>query len=142
MPPNRAFPVQPHLPLWEGPSWVYCCSSSRFLPRGKVICGRYLGRVRRHKPCVPVVFVRILVPDWDRFCLPRRWPLVPLVGPEGCWSEWPRECHGSRSVLSERRVRTYWSARPWVPWCGYSVLTSAECVFNLSIAASSVVGTS
>ena len=26
------------------------------------------------------------------------------------------------------------SARPWVPWCGYSVLTSAECVLNLSIA--------
>ena len=22
------------------------------------------------------------------------------------------------------------SARPWVPWCGYSVLTSAECVFK------------
>ena len=29
--------------------------------------GRYLGRVGRHKPCVPVVFVRILVPVWDRF---------------------------------------------------------------------------
>ena len=27
------------------------------------------------------------------------------------------------------------SARPWVPWCGYSVLISAECVLNLSIAA-------
>ena len=26
------------------------------------------------------------------------------------------------------------SARPWVPWCGYSVLTSAECILNLSIA--------
>ena len=33
------------------------------------------------------------------------------------------------------------SARPWIPWCGYSVLTSVECVFNLSIAASSVMGT-
>ena len=27
------------------------------------------------------------------------------------------------------------SERPWVPWCGYSVLTSAECILNLSIAA-------
>ena len=26
------------------------------------------------------------------------------------------------------------SARPWVSWCGYSVLTSTECVLNLSIA--------
>ena len=33
------------------------------------------------------------------------------------------------------------SERPWVPWCGYSVLTSAECVLNLSIATSSVMGT-
>ena len=29
--------------------------------------GRYLGQVGRHKPCVPVVFLRILVPVWDRF---------------------------------------------------------------------------
>ena len=25
------------------------------------------------------------------------------------------------------------SARPWVPWCGFSVLTSAEYKLNLSI---------
>ena len=30
--------------------------------------GRYLGQVGRHKPCVPIVFVRILVPVWDRLC--------------------------------------------------------------------------
>ena len=59
----------------------------------------------------------------------------PSTSPVGSGSEWPGECHGSRSVLSERRVRTYRSARPWVPWCGYSVLTSAECILNLSIAA-------
>ena len=29
--------------------------------------GRYLGQVGRHKPWVPVVFVWILVPVWDRF---------------------------------------------------------------------------
>ena len=26
-----------------------------------------------------------------------------------------------------------WESRPWVLWCGYNVLTSAECVFNLLI---------
>ena len=50
------------------------------------------------------------------------------------------ECLGSRSVLSEHRVRTYGSARPWVSWCGYSVLTSAECVFNLLIATPADMG--
>ena len=33
------------------------------------------------------------------------------------------------------------SARPWVPWCVYSVLTFVECVFNLSVAAPSIMGT-
>jgi len=36
-------------------------------------------------------------------------------------------------------VRPNGSLRPWVPWCGYNVLTSVECVLNLSIVASSVM---
>ena len=30
--------------------------------------GRYLGRVGRHKPCVPVVEYGSVVPVWDRLC--------------------------------------------------------------------------
>ena len=75
---------------------------------------RYPDQVSGHKPCVPVVVVPGLSPIGTVFVLPRRWPLVPFVGtgppmtwPEGSWSEWPGECHGSRAVLSERR----WSTR-------------------------------
>ena len=41
VPPNRAFPVQPHLPLWEGPNAVYCRASRRCLQRGKVMREHY-----------------------------------------------------------------------------------------------------
>ena len=34
------FPVQPHLPLWEGPNAVYCRVSRRCLQRGKVMGAR------------------------------------------------------------------------------------------------------
>ena len=34
---------------------------------GKVMRGRYLGQVGRHKPCEPELFARF-VPVWDRFC--------------------------------------------------------------------------
>ena len=34
---------------------------------GKVMRGRYLGRVGRHKPCVPEL-LRAFVPIWDHFC--------------------------------------------------------------------------
>ena len=34
-----------------------------------------------------------------------------------------------------------WECEAMVLWCGYSVLTSAECVFNLSIGVSSVMRT-
>ena len=49
--------------------------------------GRYLGRVGQHKPCVPVVFVRILVPVWDRFAT------TVAVGR-----------HGATQDLAQRRV--------------------------------------
>ena len=39
----------------------------------------------------------------------------PRTSPVGSESEWPRECHGSRSVLSERR----WSTRMGVRGHGF-----------------------
>ena len=42
-----SWPVQPRLPLWEGPNWVYCRASRRCLQQGKVMRGRYLGWVIR-----------------------------------------------------------------------------------------------
>ena len=37
-------PVQPHLPLWEGPNAVYCRASHRCLQLGKVMGVRTLAR--------------------------------------------------------------------------------------------------
>ena len=37
------FPVQPHLPLWEGLYLVHCHASGRCLQRGKVMGVRYPG---------------------------------------------------------------------------------------------------
>ena len=59
---------------------VYCHASCRCLQRGMVMRGHYLGRVGRHKPCVPVVVVADLSPFGTVFVLPRRWSLMPLVG--------------------------------------------------------------
>ena len=59
VPLNRCWPVQPRLPVWDGTNWVYCRASRRCLQRGKVMCGRYLGRVGWHKPCVLVVVIGI-----------------------------------------------------------------------------------
>ena len=61
-------PVQPHLPLWEGPNWVYCRASRRYLPRVKVMGARYPDQVGGHKPCVLIIVVWILVRVWDRLC--------------------------------------------------------------------------
>ena len=60
---------------------------------------------------------------------------------EGSESEWPGECHGSRSVLSERR----WSTQMGVRGHGFRGVGTVrylcrKCVFNISIAASSVMG--
>ena len=55
-------PVQPHLPLWEGPNAVYCHASRRCLQRGKVMGARYPDQVGGHKPCVPVVVVMCTCP--------------------------------------------------------------------------------
>ena len=52
--------------------------------------GRYPDQVGRHKPCVPVVFVRILVPVWDRFAT------TVVVGAFGR--------HGATQDLAQRGV--------------------------------------
>ena len=43
--------------------------------------GCYPDQVGRHKPYVPIVMIGIpLSPFGTVFVLPRRWPLMPLVG--------------------------------------------------------------
>ena len=65
----------------------------------------------------------------------------PRTSPLGIWSEWPGECHGSRSVLSERR----WSTRMGVRGHGFCGVGTVRylcrvCLFKQSIVASSVMG--
>ena len=65
----------------------------------------------------------------------------PRTSPVGSGSEWPGECHGSRSVLSERR----WSTRMGVRGHGFRGVGTVcyLCrVCNLSIAESMVTDTS
>ena len=65
----------------------------------------------------------------------------PRTSPVGSESEWPGECHGSRSVLSERR----WSTRMGVRGHGFRGVGTVcyLCrVYNLSIAESTVTDTS
>ena len=84
---------------------------------------RYPGPVSRHNLVCPLLLLCARVPVWDGLLFwPRRWPLVSLVdtgpprtSPVGSESEWPGECHGSRSVLSER----YWSTRMGVRGHGF-----------------------
>ena len=108
VPLNRAFPVQPHFPFWEGPNAVYCCAPRRCLQLGKVIRVRYPDRVGRYKPCVPELFARfcpclgpfMFCHDGGRWCL---WLTRghPGLRPVGSESEWPGECHGNGGVLLE-----------------------------------------
>ena len=78
VPLNRVFPVQPHLPLWERLYSVCCHASGRCLQRGKVMGVRYPALVSRHNLVCPFV-VMVPCPRLGPF-LPRRWPLMPLVG--------------------------------------------------------------
>ena len=50
--------------------------------------------------------------------------------PEGSESEWSGECHDNRSCgfVGMPLVHPNGSARPWVLWCGYSVLPLRVCV--------------
>ena len=67
VPLNRVFPVQPHLPLWEGLYSVRCHASGRCLQRGKVMGVRYPGPVSRHNLVCPLLRLWYRVPLWDRF---------------------------------------------------------------------------
>ena len=65
----------------------------------------------------------------------------PRTSPLGIGSEWPGECHGSRSVLSERR----WSTRMGVRGHRFRGVGTLRylcrvCVESITIAASSVMG--
>ena len=62
VPLNRCWPVQPRLPVWDGPNWVYCRASRRCLQWGKVMGAHYPDQVGGHKPCVPVVVVMCTCP--------------------------------------------------------------------------------
>ena len=64
VPLNRCWPVQPRLPVWDGPNWVYCYASHQCLQQGMVMGVRYHDQVGGHKPCVPVVELSFWVPEW------------------------------------------------------------------------------
>ena len=95
-----SWPVQPRLPLWEGPNWVYCHASRRCLQRGKVMGVRYPGLVSRHNLLCPLlygsmspfgtVYFATTVAE-DAFC---RHGATHDLDLRGSWSEWPGECHG------------------------------------------------
>ena len=121
MPPDRA-DQRNHICLVDGkgPNGSIVMPLAGASNVGKVMRGRYLGQVGRHKPCEPELFARF-VPVWDRFCHDGGRKTFGRHGPprtepkKGCWSEWPGECHGSRSVLSECR----WSTRMGVRGHGF-----------------------
>ena len=64
----------------------------------------------------------------------------PRTSPKGSESEWPGECHGSRSVLSEHRWSTRMGERGH-GFCGVGKVRylCRVCLFKLSIVASSVM---
>ena len=66
VPLNRCWPVQPRLPVWDGPNWVYCRASRRCLQRGKVMGVRYPGPVSRHNLVCPLLLLWIRSP-WGTF---------------------------------------------------------------------------
>ena len=79
---------------------------------------RYPGPISSHNLVCPLLLLWIQVPVWDRLCLATMVVVVSLVdmgpprtSPVGSESEWPGECHGSRSVLLERRWSTRMGAR-------------------------------
>ena len=62
------WPMQPRLPLWEGPNWVYCRASRRCFQRGKVMGVRYPGPVSRHNLVCPLLLL------WIRSAWGTYWP--------------------------------------------------------------------
>ena len=104
----------------------------------------YPGPVSRHNLVSPLLSFWYRVPVWIMATMVVVVSLVdmgpPRTRPVGSESEWPGECHGSRSVLTERR----WSTRMGAQVHGfYDVNTMCQplqSVYKLSIAASSVMG--
>ena len=88
--------MQPGLPLWEGPNWVYCRASRRCLKLGKVMGVRYPGPVSRHNLVCPL----LLYPDCPRlgpFCHGGgRFATTVVVGAFGR--------HGATHDLAQRGV--------------------------------------
>ena len=66
VPLNQVFPVQPHLPLWEGLYSVHCHASGRCLQRGKVMGVRYPSPVSIHNLVCSFMLLWYLVSVWDR----------------------------------------------------------------------------
>ena len=87
--------------------------------------GLYLGRVRRHKPCVPIVVVWVHVPVWDHFFCHE--VAICAFGRHGATYDLAQRGvgrSGRESVMAIGRLcrnavgPPEWDARPWVLWCG------------------------
>ena len=133
--------MQPHFPLWGGLYSVCCHASGQCLQRGKVMGVRYPGLVSRHNLVCPLL-LWYLVPVWTGDCF----AAMVAVGCHWLTSGAPMTYPRWELVVLAERVSCQWvgsvgmplvhpngSVRPWVLWCGYSVLTPAECVFVKSI---------
>ena len=110
----------------------------------------YPGPVSRHNLVCPLLRFWYRVPMWDSLCFGHDGGRCVFgrhratqYYPKGSESEWPGECHGSRSVLLERR----WSTRMGVRGHGFRgvgkvcyLCSVCVRVLNLSIAASSIMG--
>ena len=109
------WPVQPCLPLCEGPNWVYCHASRRCLQRGKVMVAHYPDQVGGHKPCVPVLIVMVPCPHLGPFMF----SMTVAVGVFGR--------HGATHGLAQRGVgRSGWESVMAVGWFCRNVIGPPE----------------
>ena len=113
------------------------------------MCALYLEQVGGHKPCEPEFGYVHMSPFGTVYWFAMTMAVGctwltrghPGLSPNVSLSEWLEECHGQYiGFVGTPLVHQNGSARPWIPWCGYSILTSAECVFNLSIATPADMG--
>ena len=97
----------------------------------------YPDQVGGHKPCVPVVFIRILVPFWDRFATT---VAVGSFGRHGATQDlalWGVSRSGRESVMAVSRFRRNAVGPPeWDNEAMGSVVwvqcaTSAECIKSI-----------
>ena len=120
VPLNRAFPVQPPLPLWEGLYSVCCHASGRCLQQGKVMGVRYPGPVSRHNLVFPLLLMLwYLVPVWDRLSFAMtvavdafgRHGATHDIAQRGVGRSGGESVMGDRSVLWEHRWSTQMGVR-------------------------------